>query len=285
MQNHSVIYTPEGAKNEGDASLFLTTRKMLNEIIAAKELVWRLFLRDFTVRYRQSALGILWAVLMPIITVGMFIVMNASGIIAITGIETPYPLYALIGLTVWNLFSVGVSASASSIINAGNMVVKINFPKISLVAAAVGQGLVDFFIRVILVALASIYYGYVPSPAGVLLATLALLPMLLITFGLGCVLSLFAAVVRDIVTILGIVLNAVMLLTPILYPVKSGTILAELNFWNPLNYLVNVPRDFLLKGTSSEIMPFLVVCGICVVVCYLGWRLFYFAQSKIAERV
>lgn len=285
MDNQKVIYTPEGKIIESDSGMFLISRQMVRELVSARWLVWMLFCRDFSARYRQSALGVIWAILTPLITVGLFVGMSHSGILMIQNVNIPYPLYAIIGLTIWNLFTVGVIACAGSLVNAGSMVVKINFPKVALVLAASWQGIVEFLIRLLLIAAAFMYYGVAPSSKGLILGLLCVIPLYLLMTGIGFFMSLATGVMRDIPNILNIVLSAFMLLTPILYPITGNSWLARANVWNPLNYLVNVPRDFILKGQTDMINGFAWASILSAIVFYIGWKLFYLAQTKIAERI
>jgi lipopolysaccharide transport system permease protein len=285
MNGVKVTYTPKGPAIEGARGFFLTTRLMWRELSSARELIWRLFLRDFSAKYRQSALGVLWAVIMPLIMVGMFVGMNRSGILTIEDVGIPYALYAIIGLTVWNVFTVGLTTTSNALVGAGAMVVKINFPKVALVLAASGQSLVELLIRMVLIALAFVYFGVTPSWGGLFVGILCLVPIYLLMVGIGFVLSLASGVLRDIPNVLNIVLMVVMLLTPVVYPITGESLLARANVWNPLNYLVNVPRDFMVKGHSEFLGEFIWVAVLSPIVFYAGWRLFYLAQTKIAERI
>jgi ABC-type polysaccharide/polyol phosphate export permease len=103
--------------------------------------------------------------------------------------------------------------------------------------------------------------------------------------GIGFILSLAAGVLRDIINVLNLILMAIMLLSPILYPITGDNFLAEVNIWNPFNYFINVPRDLIVKGSSSFINEFLLATVLSLLVFYFGWKLFYFAQTKIAERI
>ena len=280
-----ITYTPEGPSVEGAGGLFLTTRLMWRELVGAWELIWRLFVRDFSARYRQSALGVVWAVVTPLATVGMFVGMNRSGILTIGDVGMPYPLYALIGLTVWNLFSAGLTASSNSLINAGPLVVKINFPKVALPLAATGQSLVELLIRIVLTALAFLWFGVAPSWGGLAAGLICLIPIYLMTAGMGFVLSLAAGVLRDISNVLSMALMMAMLLTPVVYPITGTSLLARMNVWNPFNYLVNVPRDFIVNGHTEFLNEFVLSTVLSMAVFYAGWKLFYLAQTKIAERI
>ncbi|MBT0664544.1 ABC transporter permease [Geobacter pelophilus] len=280
-----LIYTPSGVIHEGGAGMFRVQRMMITELLSSRELTWRLFQRDFKARYRQSALGVLWAFLMPVVTATMFLVMRNSGVVNIPETGIPYALYAITGLSIWGVFASGVSSSAASLVNAGSMVVKINFPKVSLVVAACIQGLVDFTIRLVLLGALILYYGILPSLPMSCLALLALIPIFLLTFGLGCLLSLISVLFRDIGNLINLGFTGILFITPILYPMREDSLLSRLNYWNPLNYLINVPRDLLLKGSTSDTQPFLITSIFCLVLFLTCWRLFFLAQTKIAERV
>lgn len=280
-----IIYTRTGPVIEEKKGVFYTTRLMWRELVSARELTWRLFVRDFSAKYRQSVLGILWAVLMPLAIVCMFIGMRGSGVLSIGDVGVPYVLYAVVGITIWNLFTVGLTAAVNSMIQAGPMVVKINFPKSAVVLAASGQGLVEFIIRTVLITFVFVYYGIAPSPLGATAGVLLLLPIYLLTLGLGFVFSLVAGVLRDITSVLNIVLMTGMFLTPILYPITGESLLAKANVYNPFNYLVNVPRDYILSGTAAGLTGFWASAAVSMVIFFLGWRLFYLAQTKIAERI
>lgn len=281
-----IIYTPNGTVREGTgSSTFRITSLMWQELVSSKELIWRLFLRDFSARYRQTALGFIWAVLMPLITIGMFIGMNRSGILTIKDVDIPYPLYAIIGLSIWNLFTVGLASCTNALVNAGSMVVKINFPKVSLILAASGQGVVEFIIRLVLIAMAFIYFGIAPNWFGAFIGLICMIPVYLIMVGIGFIMSLAAGVLRDIANMLNMALMGVMLLTPILYPISGKSLLARVNYWNPFNYLVNVPRDFIVYGYTEFFPEFILTTLFSILVFYTGWKLFYLAQTKIAERI
>jgi len=281
----NVTYTPRGPISAGIKGPFLVTKLMVLELLSAKELVWRLFVRDFKAKYRQSALGVTWAIVMPLVTVGMFIGMNRSGILNISDVDIPYPLYAIIGLTIWSVFTVGLSACASSLLIAGSMITKINFPKASLIFAASGQGIVEFIIRSALIMLAFLYFGVAPHLGGLFIGLICLIPLYLMMVGMGFILSLVAGVLRDIANFLNIALMGIMLLSPILYPITGDSLLARANIWNPFNYLVNLPRDFIVKGASDFLTGYIISAILSIIFFYVGWKLFYLAQTKIAERI
>jgi lipopolysaccharide transport system permease protein len=257
---------------------------MISELVRSRELIWRLFIRDFSVRYKQTVLGVLWAVIMPLVLVGAFVLLNRSGVLNIGELEVPYAAYALLGLTVWQVFAGGLTATSNSIVSSGSMVVKINFPKETLVIASFGQTLVELLVRLALVVVVFIYYRLVPHWAAVFFP-LALVPLLLFTLGLGFLLSLLNALLRDVANIITLATMFLLFLTPVLYPEPQSAVFQALTRVNPLAALVAVPRDLVLGSSISNPAAFSVASALSLAVFILGWRVFHLAESRMVERI
>ena len=259
-------------------------REMAMELLRSRELIWRLFLRDFTARYKQSVLGILWALIMPLAMVGTFVLLNRSGVLNIGELDIPYPAYALLGLTVWQIFAGGLSACSNSIVAGGSMVVKINFPKETLVIAALGQAVVETLVRLGLLVLVFALYRLVPHWTTVFFP-LVLFPLLLLTLGLGLLLSLLNVLVRDIANIVTLATTFLLFLTPVLYPVGKEGVLAIVTAYNPLAALVTGARDVVVTGYLTEPLQYAWASGLSLVLFLVSWRLFHMVEPRMAERV
>jgi lipopolysaccharide transport system permease protein len=217
--------------------------------------------------------------------VGAFVFMNNSGIFVVADVGVPYALYALTGLTIWHIFSSGVSACSVALIDAGSMISKINLPKSALIFAAFGRGAAEFMIRLILTATAFVWYGVSPGFASLILGAACILPLCLLTVGIGFFVSMVAAIFRDVINATGPILSGILVLSPILYPPPEGSLLADANAFNPFNYLINVPRDLVLQGSSQDMAMYFVATLFSLLVFVTGWRLFHVAQPHIAERI
>ncbi|MCD6460034.1 ABC transporter permease [bacterium] len=279
------IYSPQGVQVGGISGRFITDKLMLGELIGARELIIRLFIRDFSAKYKQSVLGMLWAVLLPLITVTIFVFINHAGVFNTKNINMPYPLYVLIGTTFFNFFNAGIVACTNSIIQASQMLTKINFPKITLVISAAMQGFVDFAVRIILLMIAFVIFSYKPNYMGLALSLLCLIPYFLFMLGLGFMLALLTGIMRDIMTIVNFGCMGLMMLSPILYPIEQDSLLGKLNRFNPINYFVNFPRDIIMDGKSDLLIGFTIMSVSSLIFFYICWRFFYLAQTKITERV
>ena len=275
------IYSSESIYRQGIGNII---RMMISDFSKSRELIWRLFLRDFTSRHKQSLLGWLWIVLMPLMTMGTFLLLNMSGIIKIGRIDIPYPIFGLMSFSIWNIFSNGLAITTNSVTGAGGLVQKINFSKDSLVFASFGQVVIDFLIRAALTFGIFLLYGRVP-PVSFLFFPILLFPLVFLTLGVGMMTSLLQAISKDIVSFVNLGTGFLLLLMPVMYSAEQVGILGKLNAVNPLYYLVIVPRDIMLYGEVHHLAGFIVSGIFGLTVFIFGWMFFYLSQTKLAERI
>jgi len=257
--------------------------EMFHEIFRSRELIWRLFVRNLSAKYKQTVLGYVWALIMPFVAIGTFVFLNRAGVLNIGETDVPYTLFALIGITVWQIFAVGIQSGTNSIVEAGGMIARINFPRETLVCASMALAIFEFLIKLVLIVICFIVFQFAPNWLGVLLFPFALLPLLILTLGLSLILSLVNCIMRDTVNIVNLLATFLMFLTPVLYPAKGDyQIFFKLN---PLSTLVNTPRDLLISGTVKEPVDFFVVSVLSVVLLLGAWRIFHLVETKMPERV
>jgi lipopolysaccharide transport system permease protein len=274
-------YEPDNSLRKGYRFIF---GEIFNELKKNRWLIFQLFKRDFFTIYKQSFIGVLWAVVIPIVSVGTFIVLNQSGVFAIGDIDVPYPIYAVLGMAFWQLFSTGLIASSNSLVSAGSMITKINFSKKSLVIASTGQAIVSFLIQIFLIVILFVYYGLKPNIA-ILLIPITMIPMMLLTLGLGFILSILNGIMRDIGKIIVVLMTFLMFLTPVLYAKPTTGILATVTKYNPLYYLVSVPRELVLKGTISEWKGFLIASIASFIIFIICLIVVHLTETRVAERI
>lgn len=281
MDKTVVTYQPDNSLRKGYLSIFSEIR---SELKKSKWLAYQLFKRDFFAIYKQSFFGILWALIIPLVSVGTFIILNRSGVFTIGEIDVPYPVYAVLGMAFWQLFSAGLIASSNSLVNAGSMITKINFSKKALVIASIGQSLISFIIQFVLVGILFASYRVAPSIA-ILWVPLLMVPIMLLTLGLGFILSILNVAMRDVGNVLSVMMTFLMFLTPVLYAKPTKGFLVGLTEYNPLYYLVSVPRDLVLMGKMPELKGFLLSCIMSAVVFIVCLIAFHLTETRITERI
>jgi len=271
------IYEPHKQLKQG----IKIWREMFQELYDFHELIWRLFARDLSAKYKQSLFGNVWSLIMPLVAIGTFMYLNHAGILHIKKTFMPYPLYALIGLSIWQLFSTGLTSGANSLIGAGDLVTKINFPREVLVIASMAQSVFDFLIKFVMIVVFFFIFHYLPSWK-IIFFPFALLPLLCLTLGLSLILSLLNGVVRDMANIISLLLMFLMFLTPVLYPMPTHFLLLKLNFLSPL---INTPRGIIADGSIHQPLYFLLSSIFSLLVLLIAWRVFHLAETKIPERI
>lgn len=277
---NAVVYEPNNYLKAGLIHLY---GQMFSDLLKSRELGYRLFLRDFSARYRQSLLGVLWVIVIPLFTVAIFVAINRAGVLRTRDTGVPYPVFALFGITVWSLFT-GLTSSISGVVgSSGGLITKINFPRIALLYSPVLISFVDFIVRFFLLCIIMVAGRVLPN-AGALLFPLALLPLIVLSIGAGMVLSIVGALFKDIANFITMFLTIAMLITPVVYILPPDSFLMRLNFYNPLFYLIDVPRTLLFSGTWSHPAGFSLSSAISVAAFFLGWRFYQLAMGRIVEK-
>ena len=187
----------------------------LQELWRYRELGLFFVWRDIVVHYKQTLLGIAWAILKPALLTAIF-TLFLGRVVGDSPSGTPYSLYVFAGLLLWNLFSTALGASANSVIGSERLITKVYFPRMLVPLAAIGPAVVDFLIGGTILALIMFWYGVFPAGTSVL----ALLPLLVVmacSAALGSCLAALNVVYRDIRHILPFLIQAWMFATPAIY--------------------------------------------------------------------
>ena len=257
--------------------------EMFRDLFRSRELIWRLTLRDLSVRYRQSVLGYGWAIISPVVMVAIFTFLARARVLPIGKTGLPYVSYALWSIGLWQLFSGSLQACTKSLADAGSLVTKINFPKESLLFGAIGQPMFDFLVRLIPVIIVFVWQ-HVGIHWQMLFLPLVLIPIILLALGFGFVLAVANLLLRDIGNALGIVLAFGMFLAPIVYPPPVSWPFVLINILNPFSPLLIASQDLIGTGHLSMPGAFVIACLFSFLVFFLGWRFFRTAICRIAEK-
>ncbi len=257
---------------------------MVSSVWKSRELIYRLFLRNFVVRYKQSLINWGWIFLMPFITMLTFLLLNISGILKIGDLKVPYPIYGMLGVSLWNLFSNGLPSTTLSVDSLGGLIGKINFPKSAIIFAASGQVLVDFYIRMLVILPVFLIYMRFPSWL-IILFPIYIMPLVLLMLGCGFFFAIVQVIFKDTQHIINLGLSFFLFLMPIMYDMPKKGLLVVLSRYNPIYYLISVPRDLIIFGTTNNFIPYFLSTLISLFIFTIGWFVFYLSETKLAERI
>jgi len=191
----------------------------LKEIWRYRELLYFLTWRDIKVRYKQTAIGVIWAILQPFLTMVVFSVFFGK-FAKIPSEGIPYPIFVYVGLLPWTLFSQSLTRSSDSVVANTNLVKKVYFPRLITPVAAASSALVDFFVSFSILVVMMMFYKVTPSLTGVLLFPLLVLLTFLCSVGIGFWLSSINVMYRDVRYAIPFVIQLGMFVTPVIYPVS-----------------------------------------------------------------
>lgn len=279
--NNVVTYEPDNSTRRGFRFLLA---EIVHDVTNNWWLTYQLLRRDFLAAYKQTLVGTIWSIIIPAISVSMFALLNRAGILVVGKTEAPYPIYATLGVVFWQVFSSGILASSNALVNAGSMIVKINCSKKSLILASTGQSILSFFVQLILVAIVFVAYRITPHPSAILLP-LFTLPIVALVLALGFLLSLLNGIVRDVGNVLSVLLGFLMLLTPVFYTKPLTGVLAYISRLNPLYYMISVPRDIILSGSTVEWPGYIASVSISAITLVISVLIFHLTETRVAERI
>ena len=241
--------------------------------------------RDLKVRYAQTYLGILWGLFQPILGLAAVFVLFFK-LAGINSGTTPYLVFALSGLVIWNYFYYLVTQSASGLVNMQAMIRKIYFPRLSIPFSKAIVGFVDLIIGLLLLVICMLYFNQN------LLGLWMLLPVAILTglagLGFGLAVSAISLRYRDLQQILPFLLQILFFLSPVAYPVGLlQKLIPEKLMWlaylNPVSGILEIWRWALF---DMEISPYVnISLLICVILFMLGLGLFNRAEQKMADLI
>jgi len=249
----------------------------LRELWAYRELLYFLVWRDVRIRYRQTVLGALWAIIQPFVTMVVFsLFFHTLSNVPSEG-ALPYPIFVYVGLLPWQFFSRAVSLSSGGILNNSGLIRKVYFPRVLVpIAASIGP-LVDLGFAFLVLAGMLLYFQIAPTLA-ILLTPLLILLALITVNGVGLWLAALSVRYRDVQIVVPFLLQVWMFVTPVIYP---STVVPEpwriLYGLNPMVGVVDGFRWALLGTTPPTAMVFL---SVIVAMTLLVSGLFVFRRTE-----
>lgn len=243
-----------------------------NELWQYRELFYFFTWRDIKVKYKQAALGILWALLQPLVMMLMFTLIFSKAL-KIDSDGIPYPVFAISGLLIWNIFSNGLMNSANSMVTNANIIKKIYFPRLIIPMSAILTAFVDFLFALIIYVGVLVYFNQGISLLKLFLyLPLSILITVISTLGIGSFLAALNVKYRDFQYIIPFMIQFLLFANPVLYSAKVFTnpLLIVIMRCNPIataiqlcrSIFTHTPVDWQAVGLSSIVALLLLMLGI-----------------------
>ena len=269
-----------------DFELKIEPPKKLNlnfrELWQYRELFYFFTWRDVKVRYKQTALGVLWVLLQPVLTVIIFTVFFGRALKIPSG-GIPYSIFVFSGLLFWNAFSASLVSAGNSMVNNANIIKKIYFPRLIIPISAILVSLVDMAVAFALFIVTILFYPFAtPFEVDWILffpvSLAALVVMIVGTVGLCCFLSALNVKYRDFRYVVPFALQVLLFLTPVIYPINI-LYYPGLEYFLALNPMYAVIELFRYPLLHQVDMPLLLI-SLSSSLTLLVWGLYYFKKTE-----
>lgn len=262
------------------------SRSLIDEIAEIwhhKELLFMFARRDIAIRYKQAVIGFLWIVLQPIIMTAIFTFVFKF--IARVPTEIPYPIHVMSGLILWQYFSRCLTEGSLIMVEQANVITKIYFPRLLLPLSICLSAALDFFFAAIIL---TIFIAVSGMPLGWPILTLPVFMIMggLLAYGISLFLAPLNALYRDIGIVLPFLVQVLMFVSPIIYPVSAVPEQYQHFFlYNPVATIIESMRWAILDGPAPPLAAyiwFFVLTGL-LILC--GLKVFRLLEAKMVDRI
>jgi len=253
------------------------TRLKLAEIWEYRELLYFLTWRDVKVRYKQTALGVTWAIIQPLFTMLVFSVFFGR-LAKVPSDGIPYPIFCYTALVPWTLFANGLAQSSNSLVGSSNLITKVYFPRLIIPISTALSAAVDFLFSFGVLFVIMLYYGVTPS-RNILALPLFISLAVIASLGVGMWLSALNVQFRDVRYVVPFITQFWMLATPIAYP--SSLLSDPWRTLYGLNPMAGVVEGFRwsLLGLNTPPRPILIVSFLASLAILISGA-FYFRRME-----
>lgn len=233
-------------------------------------------------KYKNSFLGVLWSFLNPLLQIIVYALVFQ---VILKNPKENYAIFLCCGLVPWTFFASAITRSAFTMIENGNIIKKVYFPREILPISIVTSEAVNFMISTIII-LGFVIFGGIGLSKYIIFYPIVLLAQYLLLIAIALIVSSISVYVRDLQHLIGVAMQLLFYATPIVY---SSETIPDSFKWilnlNPMTYIINGYRDIFYNQTMIDIVPLLILILISIVACVVGYIIFNKLQKGFAEQL
>ncbi len=271
-------------QKQNKAKFFKLLRDSLRDMYTSRFLARQLATRDIKAMYRQSFLGLFWALLTPLATALVWILLNASGTVKLTDTGMPYPIYTFAGTLIWAIISESLNSPIQSTNGSKAILSKINFPKEALILSGVYKLLFNTAIKIIILIVFLMVYQ-VQFSFVQLLFLVSIFGVVLFATSIGLLITPIGMLYTDITKMISLSMNFLMYITPVVYVLPKEGFLREVMLYNPFTYFIDVARSFLIGEQSVFLNMYFYLVLATIPVFFIGLVFYRISVPIFVERM
>ena len=259
-------------------------QEMVQDLWAGRELAWRLAVRDISAQYRQSVLGVLWALIIPLANTAVWLFLSASKVVQVGATPVPYPVFVFTGTLLWSILIDALNAPPMQVNANKALLAKINFPREALILSGVYQTLFNAAIKLGILLLVLPFLGVHPGWGG-LLIPLGLFSLVLTGTAVGLLITPLGVLYGDIGRGIPLITQFLMYLSPVVFPLATTGWTATLMRLNPLTPLILNARGWFTGQPPQLLGVWVLAAGGSAILLLLVWMLYRLAMPILIERM
>ena len=233
-------------------------------------------------KYKNSFLGVLWSFLNPLLQIVVYAIVFP---LILNNKEENYVIFLCCGLIPWTFFATAINRAAFSFVENGNILKKVYFPREIVPISVVTSEAINFLISTIII-VAFVLFGGLGLTKYVIFYTVVLLAQYLIVLAISLIIASICVYLRDLQHFIGVALQLLFYAAPVVY---SPTSIPENFQWilkfNPMTYIINAYRDIFYNQTMVDVNSLLMIIGVGIVGCVIGYAIFCKLQKGFAEQL
>lgn len=255
---------------------------MFKNLYKYRELLKTNIKKEIRGKYKNSFLGVLWSFLNPLLQIAVYALVFPF---ILKNTQDNYVIFLCCGLIPWTFFSTTISRSAFTMVENGNIIKKVYFPREILPISVVTSETVNFLISTIII-IVFVIFGGIGLSKYIMLYPIVLLAQYLLLIAISLIVSSISIYIRDLQHLIGVALQLLFYAAPIVYTPES---IPEQFKWilkcNPMTYIISGYRNIFYNQTMIELKPLLILIGCSVVACVIGYIIFNKLQKGFAEQL
>ncbi len=266
-------------------NIFCTWKEIVINLKQNWELVKQLLILSLTRQYKKTFLGSSWLFIQPIIGIIVWIILHSSGVYSPGDSTIPYPAYILLSMSIWTFFANFFKNIGTSVTESGRMLMEVAFPLEIKIVERTLFTIINFSIPLCLSIIVLLVLG-VELQLSSLLFIPAIIPLMLFGIAISVFFSLLEVVFNDMFLIVNQGLGLLMYLTPVVYTKNVDSELLQLIIkYNPLSYLISIPRDILTGTTITDWNGYWISVLFVVILFIVVIQFFILSAKKIIEKI
>jgi lipopolysaccharide transport system permease protein len=258
---------------------------MWSDLYASRELAWQLLKRDISAQYRQSYLGVVWAILPAVVTAIGFSFATQSKVLNVGTTELPYFAYVMFSTVLWQTFVEAITIPIQNVTSAKPILSRINFPREALILSSLGQVFFNFIFKLLLI-IGLFFWFRMPITWSILISPLALIHLVMFGTLIGVLVAPLSLLYQDFSRAITLLTGLWLMLTPVVYPVPQGSgLFGKIVQLNPVTPLLVTTRELSTTGTVSNSSGFWIVSIMTFIGLLLAWIVYRLAMPFVIERI